>query len=187
MCANTVACLSLDSISSRFNVLNTPISTTAPIDAKTNAWSNRWQCTITNQRSLLGHIQAKIWDVFLLAAGYYEHSVNNYKCVIDTHKILLRVVRSIQNSKYSTQNQHFAKMFTYSGNTNYNLNFYYFTVSIYLRFHLFGNYSCVWCQCHDPDGIFACRVQRPLSTKHPEFALSVAVVDTRSLAGARGV
>jgi hypothetical protein len=33
-----------------------------------------------------------------------------------------------------------------------------------------------------PDGIFVCRVQRqsqcPLSTKHPEFALSVAVVDT---------
>jgi hypothetical protein len=37
----------------------------------------------------------------------------------------------------------------------------------------------------DPDGIFACRVQRPLSTKHPEFALSVAVVDTRNLAGMR--
>jgi hypothetical protein len=36
----------------------------------------------------------------------------------------------------------------------------------------------------DPNGIFACRVQRPLSTKHPEFVLSVAVVDTRSLAGA---
>jgi hypothetical protein len=35
----------------------------------------------------------------------------------------------------------------------------------------------------DPDGIFACRVkrrsQRPLSTKQPQFALSVAVVDTR--------
>jgi hypothetical protein len=54
-------------------------------------------------------------------------------------------------------------MSTYSDSdtTNYNLNFY---VS---------------------DGIFACRVQRTLSTKHPEFALSVAVVDTRSLAGAR--
>jgi hypothetical protein len=43
----------------------------------------------------------------------------------------------------------------------------------------------------DPDGIFACRIglqrrsQRPLSMKQPEFALSVAVVDTRSLAGAR--
>jgi hypothetical protein len=39
--------------------------------------------------------------------------------------MLVRVVCSIQNSyiKYSTQ------------------NFYYFIVSIYLRFHLFGNYS----------------------------------------------
>jgi hypothetical protein len=48
--------------------------------------------------------------------------------------ILVRVVHSIQNSsciKYSTQNQHFAEMITYSDNTNYNLNFYYFIVSIY--------------------------------------------------------
>jgi hypothetical protein len=46
--------------------------------------------------------------------------------------ILVRVVRSIQNSciKYCTQNQHFAKMFTYSDNANYYLNFYYFIVSI---------------------------------------------------------
>jgi hypothetical protein len=46
--------------------------------------------------------------------------------------ILVRVVRSTQNSciKYSTQNQHFAKMFTDSDNTNYNLNFNYFIVSI---------------------------------------------------------
>jgi hypothetical protein len=50
----------LDYISSHFNVLNTPISTTAPIDAKTHAWpidgSAQW---LTNQRSQLGHIQAK--------------------------------------------------------------------------------------------------------------------------------
>jgi hypothetical protein len=61
------------------------------------------------------------------------------------HIILVRIVHSIQNScvKYSTQNQHFAEMFTYSDNINYNLNFYYFIVSIYLRFHLFGNYSYV--------------------------------------------
>jgi hypothetical protein len=56
-------------------------------------------------------------------------------CVIDTHIILVRIVRStpgIQNSciKYSTQGQHFAKMFTYSDNTNYNLNFYNFIVLI---------------------------------------------------------
>jgi hypothetical protein len=46
---------------------------------------------------------------------------------------------------YFTQNQHFAEMFPYSNNTNYNLNFYYLIekVSIYLRFHLFGNYSYV--------------------------------------------
>jgi hypothetical protein len=38
------------------------------------------------------------------------------------HIILVRVVHSIQNSciKYSTQNQHFAEMFTYSDNTNFN-------------------------------------------------------------------
>jgi hypothetical protein len=43
---------------------------------------------------------------------------------------MVRVVRSIKNSciKYSTQNQHFAKMFTYSDNANYNLNFYYFNL-----------------------------------------------------------
>jgi hypothetical protein len=54
----------LDSISSRFNVLNTPISTTVPIDAKTHVWPidgiAQW---LTNQRSLLGHIQARKWDV----------------------------------------------------------------------------------------------------------------------------
>jgi hypothetical protein len=56
------------------------------------------------------------------------------------HIILVRVVHSIQNSciKYSTQDQHVAEMFTYSDNTNYN-----FIVSIYLGFHLFGNYSYV--------------------------------------------
>jgi hypothetical protein len=61
----------LDSISSRFNVLNTPISATAPIDAKTHVWpvDGIAQC-LTNQRSLLGHIQAKTWDVIWLAAGY---------------------------------------------------------------------------------------------------------------------
>jgi hypothetical protein len=50
--------------------------------------------------------------------------------ISDTHIILVRIVRCIQNSciKYSTQNQHFAKMFTYSDNTSYNLNFYYLLV-----------------------------------------------------------
>jgi hypothetical protein len=60
------------------------------------------------------------------------------------HMNLVRVIHSIQNSciTYSTQNQHFAEMFTYSDNTSYNLNtysdntsynlnFYYFIVSIY--------------------------------------------------------
>jgi hypothetical protein len=48
--------------------------------------------------------------------------------IIDTHIILVRIVRSYQNSciKYSTQNQHFAKMFTYSDNPNYSLNSYMF-------------------------------------------------------------
>jgi hypothetical protein len=68
------------------------------------------------------------------------------------HIILVRVIHSIQNSyiNYSTQSQHFA----YSDNTNYNLNFYYFiVVSIYLWFHLFGNYSYVSDVSDDPDGI----------------------------------
>jgi hypothetical protein len=153
-----------------------PISTTAPIDAKSHVWPidgiAQW---LTNQRSLLGHIQAKTWDVFWLAAATKEHRVNNHKCIIDMHIILVHVVHSIQNScnKYSTKDQHFAEMSTYSDNTSYNLNFYYFIVSIYLRFHLFGNYSYV---SNVSDGIFACWVQRqsqhPLSTKQPEFALS---------------
>jgi hypothetical protein len=89
------------------------------------------------------------------------HSVNNYKCVIDMHTILVRVDCSIQNScvKYSAQNQHFATMFTL------------------IEISFIRQYVS--------DGIFACRAQRPLSTKYLEFALSVAVVDTRSLAGAR--
>jgi hypothetical protein len=73
-----------------------PISKTVwPTDG-----SAQW---LTNQRSLLGHIQAKTF--FWLAAGYWGHSVNKYKCVIDTHIILVRT----QNSciKYSTQNQQY--------------------------------------------------------------------------------
>jgi hypothetical protein len=60
------------------------------------------------------------------------HSVNKYKYLIDTHIILVRVVRSHQNSciKYSTQNQHLPKMFTYSDNTNNSLNSYAFIVLI---------------------------------------------------------
>jgi hypothetical protein len=48
------------------------------------------------------------------------------------HIILVRVVRSTQYSSitYSTKNQHFAKMFTYSDNANYSLNFYGFIVLI---------------------------------------------------------
>jgi hypothetical protein len=54
--------------------------------------------------------------------------------IIGMHINLVRLIHSIQNSciTYSTQNQHFAEMFTYSDNTCYNLNFYYFIVSIYL-------------------------------------------------------
>jgi hypothetical protein len=45
---------------------------------------------------------------------------------------LVRVVHSYQNSciKYSTQDQHLAKMFTDSDNTNYSLNSYAFIVLI---------------------------------------------------------
>jgi hypothetical protein len=110
-------------------------------------------------------------------------------CLIDTHIILVPVVRSNQNSciKYSTQKQHFAKLFTYSDNTNYNLNFYY----LLLQFNWDFIYSAI---IHvsdvsdDPGGIFACctaSITAPSFDKQPEYALSVAVVDTRSLAGAR--
>jgi hypothetical protein len=87
---------SVDSISSHFNVLNMPISTTAPIDAKTHVWPidsiAQW---LTNQRSLLGQIQAKTWDGFWLAQ-VTKHRVNNYKRIIDMHIILVHVVHSIQ-------------------------------------------------------------------------------------------
>jgi hypothetical protein len=137
----------LDSISSRFYVLNTPISTTAPIDAKTHVWP------------IDGIAQ---WlTKFDWLPVTTKSRVNNYERIIDMHIILVRVIHSIQN-------QHFAEMFTYSDNTNYNLNFYYFIVSIYLWFHLFGNFSYV---SDVSDGIFACwvqrRSQRPLSTKQP--------------------
>jgi hypothetical protein len=82
-------------------------------------------------------------------------------------------------------------MFTYSDNrgpTNYNLNFYYFIVSIYLRFHLFGNYSYVsdvsdarWNFCE----LCTAPITAPSFDEISEFALSVAVIDKRSLAGAR--
>jgi hypothetical protein len=59
-----------------------------------------------------------------------------YKCVFDTHVILVRVVRSIQILVLDTplKTNILLKcsltMFTYSDNTNYNLNFYYCIVSI---------------------------------------------------------
>jgi hypothetical protein len=137
--------------------------------------------------SQLNHIQAKTWDVFWLAAGYQEHGVTNFKCIIDIHIILVRVIHSIQNSciKYSTQSQHFAEMFTYSDNANYNLNFYYFIVSIYLWFHLLGNYSCVSDVSEDPDGISTAPITAPSFDETARICITVAVVDTRSLAGAR--
>jgi hypothetical protein len=107
------------------------------------------------------------------------------------HIILVRIVRSIQNSciKYSTQNQHFAEIFTYSDNTNYNLNFNYFIVSIYLWFNLFGNYSYVSDVSDDPRWNFRVLSTAPITA--PSFdetagiCAIVAVVDTRSLVGAR--
>jgi hypothetical protein len=77
-------------------------------------------------------------------------------------------------------------MFTYSDNTNNNLNFYYFIVSSYLIEISFIRelFMCLMSAMEFSRAEYS-RSQRPLSTKHPEFALSVAVVDTRSLAGAR--
>jgi hypothetical protein len=78
-------------------------------------------------------------------------------------------------------------MFTYSDNTNYNLNFYYFIVSIYLRFCLFGNYSYV----SDVSDMMEFRILSIAPITAPSFDETskiwaiVAVVDTRSLAGTR--
>jgi hypothetical protein len=62
----------LDSISSLFNVLiKSPISKTASFYAKPYVWPIDGRAQgLTNQRSPLGHIQAKTWDVFWLAAAY---------------------------------------------------------------------------------------------------------------------
>jgi hypothetical protein len=61
------------------------------------------------------------------------------------HIILVRVIHSIQNSciKYSTQDQHFAEMFTYSDNTSYNL------ISIILLFQFICDfiYSAIIHMC----------------------------------------
>jgi hypothetical protein len=59
----------LDSISSRFNVLNTPISTTAPIDAKTHVGpiGNRWHCTMIDQSAIaIGQYPGKNMRRFLI-------------------------------------------------------------------------------------------------------------------------
>jgi hypothetical protein len=92
-----------------------PISTTAPIDAKTQVWS----------AIAIVPYPGKNMRRFLIGCRLLR--VNNYKRIIDMHIILVHVVHSIQSSciKYSTQNQYFAEIFTYSDNTNYNLNFYY--------------------------------------------------------------
>jgi hypothetical protein len=129
-------------------------------------------------------ISDRYWAI--LTTCYKEHCVNNNKCVIDTHIILVRVVRSIQNYciKYFTQDQHFAKMFTYCTLTILIITW----ISIILLFQF--NWDFIYSAIihvsdvsDDPDRIFACwvqcRSQRPPSTKHPEFALPVAAVDTR--------
>jgi hypothetical protein len=96
------------------------------------------------------------------------------------HIILVGIVHSIQNSciKYSTQKQHFADMFTYSDNTNHNLNFYYFIVSIYLRFHLFGNYLYASDVSDDPQWNFRVRNTAPSFDETAGICAIVAVVDT---------
>jgi hypothetical protein len=95
-------------------------------------------------------------------------------------------------------------MFTYSDNTNYNLNFYYFIVSIWdfiysAIIHVSdvsdGNYSCVWCQWWQ---LFMCLmsvmefcvlstvpITAPSFDETMEFALSVAMVDTHRVLQAR--
>jgi hypothetical protein len=98
------------------------------------------------------------------------------------HIILVRVIHSIQNSciKYAIQNQHFAEMFTYSDNTNYNLNFYYFIFPIYLWFNLFGNYSYV-----SDVSDFRVLSTAPSFDETAGICAIVAVVDTRRVLRAR--
>jgi hypothetical protein len=83
------------------------------------------------------------------------------------HIILVGIVHSIQNSCIPLKTNILLKCSL----TNYNVNFYYFIVSIYLRFHLFGNYSYESDVSDDPRWSFRVLSQRPLSTKHPEFVL----------------
>jgi hypothetical protein len=123
------------------------------------------------------------------------------------HIILVHVVHSIQNScffsnifyllysdqyisfvknsciKYSTQNQHFAEMFTYSDNTNYNLNFYYFIVSFNLFEISFIRQLliCVWCQWWN----FRVLSTAPSFDETVGICAIVAVVDTRRVLRAR--
>jgi hypothetical protein len=152
-----------------------PISTTAPIDAKTHVWPMdgiaQW---LTNQRSLLGYIQAKTWDVFWLAAGYYEHRVNNYKLIIDMHIILVHIVSKILvlNTPLKTNillKCSLTPIILVIIWISIILLFQFIWDFIYLAFIHVSDVS------DDPDGIFACwvqcRSQRPLSTKQPEFAL----------------
>jgi hypothetical protein len=133
--------------------------------SKNPCLTNRWQCTMIDQSAMaIGHIQTKTWDVFWLAAGY--HSVNNYECVIDTHVIFVRVVRSIQTAciKYSIQKCSLTLAI---------LIIIWNSIILLFQFNWDIIYSAI---IHvsdvsdDTDGIFACwvqrRSQRPLSTKH---------------------
>jgi hypothetical protein len=100
-------------ISCLFNVLNkSPISKTASLDAKTHVWPIDGSAQgLTNQRSLLGHRSRQKHETFF---DWLQVTKGKQLCIIDTHIILVRVVRNYQISciKYSTQNQHFAKMIT---------------------------------------------------------------------------
>jgi hypothetical protein len=78
----------------RFYVLNMPISTTAPIDAKTHVWPIDGIAQLIDQSAIaIGPYPGKNMRRFLIGCRLLrQSSVNNYKCVIDTHIILVRVV-----------------------------------------------------------------------------------------------
>jgi hypothetical protein len=95
------------------------------------------------------------------------------------HIILVRVILSIQNSciKYSTQNQYFAEMFTYSDNTI-------IWISIILLFQFICDfiYSAIIhiCPMSVMDGITA-PITAPSFDKGAGICAIVAVVDTRGV------
>jgi hypothetical protein len=124
-------------------------------------------------------------DQSAIAIGPYPGK-NMRRFVIDTYIIFVRVVRSIQILVWNTPLK--TNILLKCSLTLTILNIIWISIILLFQF----NWDCLYSVIihvsdvsDDPDGIVACRAQRHLSTKHPEFGLSVAVVDTRGVLRAR--